>query len=93
MGASRWQLVRTIVVPGIMPHLVTGLRTALPQALVGAIVGEFLSGQHGMGYLVVDASAHYDTAGVFAAIAVLSVLILCINGALHVTTARGAGRA
>jgi NitT/TauT family transport system permease protein len=92
MGANPWQLVRAVIVPGIAPYLVTGLRTALPQALVGAIVGEFLSGQHGMGFLVVDASAHYDTAGVFAAIGVLSVLILCMNGVLHLTTARSSGR-
>jgi NitT/TauT family transport system permease protein len=86
MGATRWQLVRTVVLPGTAPHLFAGLRTALPQALVGAIVGEFLSGQHGIGTLVVDASARYDTAGVFAAIAVLSGLILCMNALLDASS-------
>ncbi len=83
MGATRLQLVRTIVIPGAWPHVMTGLRTGLPQAVVGAIVGEFLSSQHGMGFLVVDASARYNTAGVFAAVTVLSLFILIMNALLN----------
>ena len=84
MGASPLQLVRLVVVPGAWPHVLTGLRTGLPQAVVGAIVGEFLSSQHGIGFLVVDASARYNTAGVFAAIAILSLFIVAINAMLNV---------
>ncbi len=84
MGASRIQLVRVVVIPGAWPYVMTGLKTGLPQAVVGAIVGEFLSSQHGMGFLVVDASARYDTAGVFAAVVILSLFILILNSVLNV---------
>jgi NitT/TauT family transport system permease protein len=89
MGATPFQLIRLVVIPGAWPHVMTGLRTGLPQAVVGAIVGEFLSSQHGIGFLVVDASARYNTAGVFAAIAILSLFIVIINAALNVRSSQG----
>jgi NitT/TauT family transport system permease protein len=70
----------------------TGFRTALPQAVIGAVVGEFISSQHGIGFLIADASSRYNTAGVFAAILTLSVLVLVMAAALQATSAIGARR-
>jgi NitT/TauT family transport system permease protein len=94
MGASRWQLIARVIVPAARPHIVTGLKVGLPQAVVGAIVGEFMSAQRGVGYLIVDASSRYDTAGVFAAMAVTSLLVLILAALPNVlAAARRRGRA
>lgn len=76
MGANRFQIISKVVLRGAAPHLMTGLRTAVPQAVIGAIVGEFISSQQGIGYLISSASSRYNTAGVFAAVLILSVLVL-----------------
>ena len=90
MGASRLQTIVKVIVPGAMPHIVTGLKTGLPQAVVGAIVGEFMSAQRGIGYLIVDASGRYDTASVFAAIGILAALVAVMVIALQAGTAKRA---
>ena len=60
-----------------------GLRTALPQAVIGAVVAEFISSQRGIGFLISNASAHYSTSGVFAAILILSALVLVMAALLN----------
>jgi NitT/TauT family transport system permease protein len=52
---------------------------AVPYALVAAVTAEMIASNQGMGYLLVNASGQFDTAGVFAGIAVLIVLGLVLN--------------
>jgi NitT/TauT family transport system permease protein len=92
MGARRHQLVTKVVLRGAAPHLMTGLRTAVPQAVIGAIVGEFISSQQGIGYLISSASSRYNTPGVFAAILILSVLVLVMAVLLNGMSRLGARR-
>ena len=94
MGASRTQIMTKIVMRGAAPHIQAGLRLAVPEAVIGAIVGEFISSQKGIGYLILSASAKYQTAGVFAAVMILAVLVLVMAAglrthALHGATGRG----
>ncbi|MGH3664380.1 MAG: ABC transporter permease, partial [Micromonosporaceae bacterium] len=53
--------------------------------VIGAIVGEFLGGNHGLGFLVVSSLNALDAAQLFAVIVVLatlgSVLFFLVNGA------------
>lgn len=93
MGADHFQLVAKIILRGAAPHLSTGLRTAVPQAVIGAVVGEFISAQSGIGYLITDASARYNTAGVFAALFILSVLVLLMAMLLTLSARLGAREA
>ena len=60
--------------PCALPSLFAGMKVAISLALVGAIVGEFVSSQRGLGYVILSAQGTFDTARVFAAIMVLSVM-------------------
>lgn len=92
MGASPRQILTKIVVRGAAPHLTAGLRLAVPEAVIGAIVGEFISAQKGIGYLILSASARYQTAGVFAAVLILAVLVLVMVAGLRTHALHGAAR-
>ena len=52
---------------------------AVPSAVIGAIIGEFISSQRGVGYLVASASSQYNTAGVFAGIFALLVVVAILD--------------
>lgn len=60
--------------PCALPSMFAGMKVAISLALVGAIVGEFVSSQRGLGYVILSAQGTFDTARVFAAILVLSVM-------------------
>jgi NitT/TauT family transport system permease protein len=50
VGASRWEILRTLQAPSAVPSLFAGLRIAVGLALVGAVLGEWFAGvSHGLG--------------------------------------------
>jgi len=81
MGGKRRDITLKVMLPGAMSGVLTGLRVAIPYALIGAVIAELVASNRGLGYLISDGAARFDTAGVFAALVVLSV-IAAILGAL-----------
>jgi NitT/TauT family transport system permease protein len=79
MGASRWQLLTKIVLWAALPYILTALRVTVPSAMIGAIIGEFISSNRGIGYLVSAASSQYNTAGVFAGIFALLIVVAVLD--------------
>ncbi|WP_051324694.1 ABC transporter permease [Candidatus Solirubrobacter pratensis] len=79
MGASRPQLLLKVVFPSAIPNVLTAMRITVPEAMVGAIVGEFIAGNHGIGYLINSASNQYNTAAVFAGIIAILVVVLIMD--------------
>lgn len=74
MSASKFQIFTKARIPNSLPYFFSGVKLASLFCLVGAIVGEFMGSQDGLGYLVLDAMARFDTALVFAVITVFMVL-------------------
>ncbi|MDB5797046.1 MAG: transporter permease, partial [Paucimonas sp.] len=69
--------------PCALPSILTGMKVAISLALVGAIVGEFVSSQRGLGYVIMSAQGTFDTARVFAAMFLLSLMGIVLFGALE----------
>ena len=79
MGAGRRDLLLKVTLPGSMSGVITGLRVAVPYALIGAVIGELVASNQGLGYLINNSASEFDTAGVFAALIVLSVIAAILN--------------
>jgi len=74
VGASRTQILFRIRVPHSLPNLMAGTKIAATLSVIGAIVGEFAGASDGLGYVIQFASTQLDTALVFAALLLVSVL-------------------
>jgi NitT/TauT family transport system permease protein len=79
MGASEAQIFRKIVMPSIMPWLFAGLRVSLTFALIGAVLGEFIAAQSGLGYMIDDGMANFDSELIFLALVLLLIIVLLAN--------------
>jgi NitT/TauT family transport system permease protein len=55
LGATRSELIRTIVLPAVRPHVLTGLRLALGVSWIVLVPAEMLGVQSGLGYAVLNA--------------------------------------
>lgn len=88
MGGSRRDIALKVVLPASMAGLLTGLKVSIPYALIGAVIGELVASNRGLGYLINDSAAQFNTAGVFAAVAVLTVLAMVLNGLVGLLAAR-----
>lgn len=68
-----WRMVRDVLLPSLLPYLLTGLRVATPIMLIVMCVTEFIGESKGLGYLISRYSSYFDTASAFAVIVVLGL--------------------
>lgn len=73
-GASRFQRFRYMKLQNAAPYLFAGLNVGVTLSVIGAIVAEFVGAQEGIGAEIMQAGFNLDTAGVFAAVAILTVI-------------------
>jgi NitT/TauT family transport system permease protein len=73
LGASEWQVTRTVIVPSTMAWLFASLSPAISFSLIGVIVGEFIGAEHGIGRMIIEAEARGEAAGMMVAVFVLMV--------------------
>jgi len=88
MGASRLQIVRRVMLPSALTWMFNGLRISFPQALIGAVVGEIIAANRGVGYVIENSAAQFNTTGVFAGILVLTIAAVIFDRLLTVVQDR-----
>jgi len=71
---SRAQIFAKIRFPSSIPNLMAGLRIGATLAVIGVTVGELVGGETGLGYLITFGEGQANTAMVFDAIALLTVI-------------------
>lgn len=76
LGASQWQLTKSVIVPSAMSWIFASLHVSFGFAIVGAIVGEFVGSRYGIGLLINIAKGSFDAAGMYAAIVIIMVVAL-----------------
>ncbi len=54
-GASRWQVFRTVALPGAMPLIMTGIKLGVGLGLVLIAIAEMVGAKSGLGYMIWNA--------------------------------------
>lgn len=80
LGASRRELVRTIVLPAVRPHLLTAARLALGVAWIVLVPAEMLGVQSGLGYEILNARDQLAYDDLMATIVAIGILGLVLDG-------------
>jgi NitT/TauT family transport system permease protein len=88
MRGSPFKLLWKIRLPNALPSLFAGMKVAIGLSLVGVLVGEFVSAQHGLGYVIMAAQGAFDTPRVFVAILLLSVMGTMLFRAIEIIERR-----
>ncbi len=82
LNAGRLGIFRLVEFPSAMPAFFSGLRIASTLAVIGVTVGELVGGNKGLGFLLVYGEGQGNTAVVFVAIAMLTVIGIIAYGAV-----------
>jgi NitT/TauT family transport system permease protein len=85
---SRMQIFWKVEVPASMPALMAGLRIGATLAVIGVTVGELVGGNTGLGYLITFGEGQANTAMVFNAIVLLTLIGIVLYGAVAMIEAR-----
>ncbi|MEU1961643.1 ABC transporter permease [Nocardia sp. NPDC019304] len=76
LGASRRQVLVSIVLPSATTWILSSLHTAFGFALIGAVVGEYAGASKGLGLLISNAQGTFDSAGIYAGMIIITVIAL-----------------
>lgn len=82
LGASRFQVLMTIVLPSATSWILASLHSAFGFALIGAVVGEVVGAETGLGLLISRSQGNFDTPGIYAGMIVITVLALLAEAIL-----------
>lgn len=74
MGASKWQIVRHVVMPAALPEIMTGMRIGLGVAWTTLVAAEMIAATHGLGQMVLNASNFLRTDIVMMGIVVIGLV-------------------
>ena len=74
LRASKWQIFTKIQFPNALPYIFSGMKVGSILAVAGAIVGEFIASESGLGYLMIQVQSVLDTAAMFMAVILLTIV-------------------
>ncbi|PZW44759.1 NitT/TauT family transport system permease protein [Humitalea rosea] len=69
-----------LVLPAALPFILAGMRISLGLALVLAVLAEMLTGQGGLGFLILDMQRSFLIRQMYAWLVILAVVGLALNG-------------
>lgn len=74
MNVRGWRLFRTVLLPGSVPSIMSGVRLAVGTGLIGVIISEFQASTQGLGYMIANAGSNFQTAQVFVGVVIVSLI-------------------
>lgn len=89
---TRRQEVFRLLLPGVLPFILSGMRLAIGSAFMTVVAAEFLQANEGLGALLAQFQTFYDMPGVFAAIICLGLLGIIVDQLFVLLTRLAAAR-
>jgi NitT/TauT family transport system permease protein len=80
LGATPWHISLHVILPSALTWIIASLHISFGLALVGAVVSEFLGAIKGIGLMIATAMGTFNPNGLFAAILILAVVTLVVEG-------------
>lgn len=82
LKGSSWQVFTKIQLPSSLPYIFSGMKVATVLAVAGAVVGEFIASDSGLGYLMQQVQVTLDTAAMFMAVLVITLIGVVLYAAV-----------
>jgi ABC-type nitrate/sulfonate/bicarbonate transport system permease component len=88
LDATNRQVLRWVELPAALPAALSGAKIAVTVAVIGAVLAEDAGAEKGLGHMITQAGAQYDTATSFAAVVVLGAFAVALFFALQAAERR-----
>ena len=81
--ANEMQVLWKVVMPAALPFVIASMRLAIGRVLIMVVVAELYASTAGLGYLIFQAGAMYDTAMIFVGVVLLAMTGIVLNSLLR----------
>ncbi len=79
MGATRRQILTSVIFPHMVPSFFTGLRLGMTAVLFGVLLAELYVSQSGVGHFTTEFAQTFQPQNLFALVAVLAAIAVTLN--------------
>ncbi|MBV9672149.1 MAG: ABC transporter permease subunit, partial [Verrucomicrobia bacterium] len=86
LGASENKIYLTVILPAIVPELLSGGRIAIALAFAVTVAAEFMGAEYGIGYLIMQASRTLNTEVVLIGTVVIGIESFALDRSLRLAT-------
>jgi NitT/TauT family transport system permease protein len=76
MRASRWQMLRHVTIPSLIPWLLASTKIGIGLALTGAVVGELVGASEGLGWYITNSLNVIDMTGAVTALLIMAIVAM-----------------
>jgi taurine transport system permease protein len=73
-GATRWQVMRHVILPSALPEILTAMRIGIGFGWTTLVAAEMVAATSGLGYVVLSASQFLQTSTVIMGIIVIAII-------------------
>jgi len=87
LGASRWQVIRTVLLPAGLPEIFDSFRVMNAISWTYVILAEAVNPEHGLGYMVELARTHQKASWSFAGLLVIGGIGLLTDFVIRMISA------
>lgn len=78
-GATRWQVMRHVIMPSAMPEILTAMRVGIGFGWTTLVAAEMVAATSGLGYMVLSASQFLQTSVVIMGIFVIATIAFAFD--------------
>jgi NitT/TauT family transport system permease protein len=82
MRLTRLQTLTTVIVPAMVPELVTGIRISFSITFLGVMIGEMFASTRGLGYLLMNSININDSATIMSVTLLVAIFAVAVNSSL-----------
>jgi NitT/TauT family transport system permease protein len=79
MGASRWQILRWVIFPHMIPSFFAGMRLGMTGVLLGVLLAELYVSSAGIGHFTTMFTENFDPTKLFGLVAMLAAMAIALN--------------
>jgi ABC-type nitrate/sulfonate/bicarbonate transport system permease component len=79
MGAGRWQVLRYVIFPHMIPSFFAGMRLGMTGVLLGVLLAELYVSTAGIGHFTTMFTENFDPTKLFGLIAMLAAMAIMLN--------------
>nr|VFK36526.1 MAG: NitT/TauT family transport system permease protein [Candidatus Kentron sp. SD]VFK39237.1 MAG: NitT/TauT family transport system permease protein [Candidatus Kentron sp. SD]VFK77839.1 MAG: NitT/TauT family transport system permease protein [Candidatus Kentron sp. SD] len=92
MGATPTQMLFHVYLPATLAWTFASIRVSVGFSIIAAVLGEYIGASAGIGYLIDNAQANFDSTGVMAGLVTLTISVAILDGLLQAIERRYAVR-
>jgi ABC-type nitrate/sulfonate/bicarbonate transport system permease component len=81
--ATEWKILWYVVIPAALSYIIAGMRLSVSRVLIMVVVAELYASQAGIGYMIFQAAASYDTPTIFVGVVILAAAGIVMNSVLR----------